>query len=391
MLNHYIRKRFIITNYDSRQKLLAMVLGACIAALWISLVFKPHQTNFEQAEALGTATTSFFSRMGDYPIHCRDSRDLAECLAGVRARHAVSSVLWLGNSQLHAVNQWQAGQTNAAPFLFDKLKPIGLDLVTFSQPNANLQEHYVLFEYLQRQLPIKLLILPVVFDDTRESGIRKEISCLMDDSGTASAISATEIGKRMLRERAGVTKSESDTAGIAHTLQEQAEQNLNQWLDSHSALWASRPEIRGQLMISLYNLRNMLLGIKPTSKRKLIRSRYKDNMDAMEGILETAASRGITALIYVVPLRNDVEVPYNDNEYQQFKSEAQAIAVRHGARYADLDNLIPASLWGSKDATSSGSKEELDFMHFQAAGHRILAERLAGLVTEMWSQRETHP
>lgn len=250
MLNHDPRNQCTKSNLDSNQQLLAIVLGTFIAALGIGLVFKPDQTNFEQAEALGAATTSVFSRMGDYPIHCRDSRDVAECLAGVRSRHAKSSVLWLGNSQLHAVNQWHEGDVNSTPLLFDRIKPIGLDLVTFSQPNANLQEHYVLFEYLKFKMPIKLLILPVVFDDTRESGIRKEISSLMDDSGAASAMLATEIGKRILRERATVTKAEGDTAGIAHTLQEQAEENLNQWLESHNALWASRPEMRGQLILN---------------------------------------------------------------------------------------------------------------------------------------------
>ena len=37
-------------------------------------------------------------------------------------------------------------------------------IITFSQPNANLQEHYVLFEYLRHRLPVRTLILPLVFD-----------------------------------------------------------------------------------------------------------------------------------------------------------------------------------------------------------------------------------
>lgn len=367
------------------------MLGGCLALVWLGLTFEPQQTNFEEAAVLGAATTSVLARVGNYPIHCGDGRDAADCLAGVKARHAQRSALWLGNSQVHAVNQRHAGETNAAPLLFESLKPMGLDLVTFSQPNANFQEHYVLFEYLQRQLPLKMLILPAVFDDTRETGLRKGVAIFLEDGKIKTAMAATAIGKRILQaqEAAPADSGGGDTAGIAHTLQERVERFLNTWLESHSALWAARSEMRGHLLIDLYLLRNTLLGIKPTSKRKVIRSRYEDNMAAMAAILESAENHGITVLVYIVPLRNDVEVPYVDSEYQHFKTDVQALAERHGALFANLENLVPAELWGSKAATSSGGGEELDFMHFQAGGHRLLAERLGQLVTAAWIHRGT--
>lgn len=378
---------------ESKSQLLAIILGGSLALVWLGLNFEPKQTNFEEASALGAATTSVFSRIGEYPIHCGDSRDAADCLAGVKAREAQRSALWLGNSQVHAVNQWHGGETNAAPMLFQSLKPLGLDLVTFSQPNANFQEHYVLFEYLQRQMPLKMLILPAVFDDTRETGLRQDIAVFLNDGRIKIAMAATAIGQRILqaRESAPVDSGAEDTAGIAHTLQERVERFLNTGLEQHSALWAARPEMRGQILIDLYTWRNTLLGIKPTSKRKIIRSRYEDNMGAMAAIMASASSHGIRMLVYVVPLRNDVEVPYVDSEYQHFKRDVQSLAEQYGARFANLENLVPAELWGSKAATSSGGGEELDFMHFQAGGHRLLAERLAEEVTAVWTQREIAP
>jgi hypothetical protein len=369
----------------------SLILGSILGIIGIGLSFKPNQTNFEEASALGAATTSIYARVADYPIHCKDGRDAADCLAGLKSRQSSSSALWLGNSQVHAVNQWHEGETNATPLLFEKLKSQGLDLLTFSQPNANLQEHYVLFEYLQQRLPLKQLILPAVFDDTRENGIRPELAVFLDDAPTSEGLAATGIGQRIVKARATAPVKEGDTAGIAHTLQERVEQSLNTWLQDVSLVWAARPEIRGRLLISLYLWRNTLLGIKPTSKRKVIRSRYQDNMAAMAAILASAKSHDVKVLVYVVPLRNDVDVPYLDSEYRQFKTDVESLAGRYGATFANLENLVPAGLWGSKAATSSEGGEELDFMHFQAGGHRLLADRLAELVAAGGAQRGAKP
>jgi hypothetical protein len=383
-----ISERLFVNNC---WKLISILLGGTLALFGIGLSVKPHQTNFEEASALGAATTSIYSRVADYPIHCKDSRDAADCLAGLKSRKASSSALWLGNSQVHAVNQWHEGETNSTPLLFEKLKSHGLDLLTFSQPNASLQEHYVLFEYLQLRLHLQQLILPAVFDDTRESGIRHELSVLLDDVATQEAMATTEIGQRILQARETGSVKDDDTAGIAHTLQERVEQSLNTWLEEVSPLWAARPEIRGRLLISLYLWRNTLLGIKPTTKRKIIRSRYEDNMAAMAAILASAKSHDVKVLVYVAPLRNDVDVPYLDSEYRQYKTDVESLADRYGATFANLENLVPARLWGSKAATSSGGGDELDFMHFQAGGHRLLADRLAELVAAGGAQRGAKP
>ncbi len=371
-------------------RMLPIILGCVIALVFLNLNYLGKKTNFEDAATFGAGTSSVMASVDGYRIHCNDSRDVTECIEGAKARGAECSALWLGNSQVHAVNQLREGETNAAPILFERLKASGLDLITFSQPNASLQEHLVLFEYLQRQLPIQALILPVVFDDTREEGLRKEVAYFLNDPSTRAALSGTASGAKILRahETAAPPDTDSDTAGIAHTLQERVERFLNAWLGEHSTLWAARPEIRGQLMLNLYLLRNTVLGIKPTSKRKVIRGRYQDNLAALEAMLASAASRDITVLLYIVPLRNDVEIPYVDSEYQAFKAETQTLAKQYGATFANLESLVPAELWGSKAATSAGKQQELDFMHFQAGGHQILAARLAELIAEVRTKRE---
>lgn len=372
---------------DARLMLLAMVCGVAVALTLLLVVFGGTKTNFEEAATFGAQTTSVFAKVGEYPIHCMDSRDDEACIAGARARKAETSIVWLGNSQLHAVNQFHQGDTSATPLLFNLLSRRGLDLVTFSQPNANLQEHYVLFEYLRGKLPLRMLILPVVFDDFREEGLRDDVAAFTRREATALSLSETEVGRRLVASARVALPPDQATAGIAQTMQEKAEKALNAWLEQYSPLWAARPTMRGQFFSGLYRLRNASFGITATSTRKMIPSRYSANWSALQEILSTAARNRIGVLLYVAPLRSDGDIPYDKLEYSRFKVELEQVAKRNGAIYANLEALVPAPLWGLKDATGLAKEAELDFMHFQSGGHKILAARLDELVGDMLANR----
>ena len=134
----------------------------------------------------------------------------------------------------------------------------------------------------------------------------------------------------------------------------------------------------------MYELRNTLLGIKATTKRKLIRGRYNDNLAALTAILNTAASNHIQVLVYITPIRHDVDIPYVETEYTHFKQAVLTLTAQYGATYANLEDLVPAELWGSKNTTSMlHGSQEIDFMHFQAGGHQLLAVALAQLIAHM--------
>lgn len=362
--------------------LLGMLVGVITASALLTQNFRSNQTNFEDAAAFGAQTTSVFGSVHGHRVHCGDARDAELCLAGARERKAKDAALWLGNSQVHAVNQLRAGEVNAPILLHEHLNAAGLDLLTFSQPNANLQEHWVLFEYLANRLPVKALILPAVFDDTREAGLRIDIAQLLNDPEVHKRLSTKALGKKIIasNEQAVRKPQLDDTAGIQDTLQEKAEHRLTSWLEEHSGIWKARPEMRGRLMNALYSFRNTVLGITPSSKRKAIRGRYVDNMAALRGLLESAAERGIATVVYVAPIRQDAELPYVDNEYTAFKIEVRDLAAQTGAGYSNLETLVPSNFWGVKQATSVGGTAEIDFMHFQAEGHRLLAQRLSELV-----------
>ena len=363
---------------------LPLIFGAVLAAVGLQVLFGGRSTRFDEM-ALGKETSSYWAKIGDYPIHCSPPVDADKCLQGFKARGASEAALWLGNSQVHAINQMKAGDTNAPPLLHATLRErFGLDLLTFSQPNANLQEHLVLFQYLRARVPTKVLILPLVFDDLRETGLRSEIAAALDDPPTDQALARSDVGRRIVKQArasadavAAIGSGKDDLKALRETTQEKTELFFNRWLDEHSPLWKTRKEARGALMENLFFLRNRILGITAQTARPLIAARRDMNIAALQEILATAQAAGIRVFVYIVPIRNDVAIPYVPAEYEEFKKNAHDIATRYGASFSNLEGVVPARYWGTKASTNLGGGQEIDFMHFQGPGHRILAEALA--------------
>ena len=366
----------IDSGYKAVLSAAPLLLGVVLAGLVVHLFGNAVATDFD-AVALGAETTTVRPTWHGSPIHCSDQEDIQSCLDGFVERGSDASAVWLGNSMLHAINQYSAGQENAPLILHRMLERHGLDLVTFSQPNANLQEHYALYEYLQPRMPLELLILPVVFDDFRETGIRETLLSGLNDGEAARGLESTEVGRRLLqRYRTVSDAAEQDIAGLKDTFQEKTETGLNHWLEHNSSLWVMRPELRGRFFIGLYNLRNTVLGIRPGSKRRMIPGRYEQNMAALETLLSRAGQAGVHVAVYIAPIRGDVEKPYFLSEYDACKQDVGRLAKEYGADYLDLEHAVPDRYWGVKESTSLGGEEEVDFMHFQAAGHQALAEAL---------------
>ena len=364
--------------------LFGLVLG--VVLLYAALPELSTEKRLEEF-ALGEKNTVAMGAVDGALVHCHDLNDADLCLAAYEeTAYGQPVVLWLGNSQVHAINQYQIGEETAAPELHRRIQPENRYFLTLSQPNANLQEHYLLLAYLVDRLPIDTLILPVVFDDMREEGIRTSLVDALRDPATINTLDDTQVGLTMLANYGDQDAAGNDMAALTDTVQERSERYLNQALENVWPLWAERPALRGEFFLSLYLLRNWALGIDPTSTRKMIPGRYAKNRDALKAILDLAKQRGIAILVYIVPLRNDVKVPYNLEEYAAFKTEVEALAVRPGVRFANLEDLVPAELWGAKAATTIGGGEELDFMHFQAGGHRLLAEALLQELTALWGK-----
>lgn len=334
-------------------------------------------TNFRDL-ALGEETTSIYSsKTINRAVHCRDLTNINICLEDYqKIKTNMPVILWLGNSQIHAINKFSNGEETATPELHRRFFELGHYFLTFSQANASLQEHYLFFAYLLDHFPIKKLILPLVFDDMREEGIRKELSDALNHPNTIQLLTTSKIGTDLIN--AGTYKSATNynLHNPEGTLQGHIEDILNTNLESVWLLWAERPKLRARIFNYLYQIRNTILGINSSSIRKIIPGRYDKNIKSLNAILDLASRYQVQVMLYIAPLRNDVKTPYNLNEYNSFKSNVLLIAQKHKVALLNFEGLIPSELWGSRPSNYYTDNLDLDFMHFQEGGHRLLADEI---------------
>lgn len=280
-------------------------------------------------------------------------------------------VIWLGNSQLHTINQYQNGQ-HLAPYWVretarqrDCFWPYGLSL-----PNANFQEYFALTAYSLTAMRVDAAVLSLVFDDLREDGLRPGFSVLMAD-GMRKMLEADEVGRDIVarydKDQAQSRGNAEENQGLNGFVQKRFEDSLTDGLGKIIPGWADRPNLRAHLLTDLYYLRNYVLHIQATTARKQIPARYARNMAALEASLRHLRDQRIPIVLYIAPIRQDATLPYDLAEYTLWKSVVTELAFRYGAQFMNLETEVPAGLWGSYH------KADLDFMHFQGEGHRLLA------------------
>jgi len=132
----------------------------------------------------------------------------------------------------------------------------------------------------------------------------------------------------------------------------------------------------------LYEARNYIFNISPSSKRKMLPGNYRKNIEALEALFKSAQLNNINVIAYIAPFPSEENNPYDQKEYYQFKDDSRAIARSTGVILYNFEDLIPLNKWGYKAGTSFGVEKERDFMHFQHKGHEILAESLFNILIE---------
>lgn len=374
----------MLLKFSIKSSTLTLILGCTAGIILLYLfLFKDNQIEFDDL-ALGEETKSVYNSVNNKKIHCNDMNNSKECVdAYYELGHGQSVILWLGNSQVHAINQPKPNAETAATKLHRKFQLEGEYFLTYSQPNANLQEHFILFSHLITKFPINTLVLPVVFDDMREDGIRTSLLPVFNGSEAVQSIKQSNLGMKLYKDFLSKNRPTTDLAGLDDTVQAKVESILNEKLSEFWIIWDRRPSFRGQFLNFLYLSRNWIFGINPSTTRKMIPGRYAKNLEAFKEILELAKQNEINVLVYVVPIRNDVKIPYHLQSYSDFKLVIENETAHKDFYFSNFENIVPSKYWGFKGSTSLGGDPELDFMHFQEEGHRLLAdsiyEKLPGL------------
>src|SRR6202012_4988521 len=115
----------------------AIALG--LSAVW--WLFAGEQQDFAAA-GLGVNTTVHDGslRYGSRRVICSDLADLGQCLSALPPPNGRKRVLWLGWSQLYAINDYHAGDRTAPSLVSERLDGKGIDLVAIAMPNINPRE-----------------------------------------------------------------------------------------------------------------------------------------------------------------------------------------------------------------------------------------------------------
>jgi hypothetical protein len=361
----------LFTDWKAKELLLGFVVAIMLISLYHSREIDAE--NF----ALGAQNTSAIEMWQGKPF-TGYSPPAIQKLIGELSDDAASDDsywLWLGNSQLHTINQKKEGDHLAPYWLREELacrdcpQPIGISL-----PNANLQEYLFVERYIQQHLKVKGVIVPLVFDDLREDGIRDEIADLVDAELEAD-LSNLPSGRTMLQSikrstKKGAVVNMNASFDTEDDFQKRLEHTLEKAMGHYFPLWNERSNLKAILTIDMYYARNWLLNIKPTTVRKMIDTRYEHNMNAFQDLLRLAQTEHRDMVVYIVPIRQDLPLPYEIERYEEWKKEVERLAHQYGAQFLNLEKIIPPIYWGSYHG------DDVDFMHFQGPGHRLVAKEI---------------
>lgn len=333
---------------------------------------------------LGLETTSYTASFQSQPIHIRDLKDsiIQKLEKGWEVRGKRPVVLCVGNSQSHSLNQYKKGENNYVEMLAQSLDSSKTDVIATTLPNANLQEMYLIYSFWKKKLPIKYMLIPAFLDDMREDGLReillpaliKEKFRIESSNETAKSLNA-ELAKMK-----APSSNENNTENADLSVQENVEKRINDYLDKKWPLWNNRAVLRGDFFITLYEMRNKILGINANTKRKRIPAKYQKNRTALLDMMEELQKDGVKAIVYIPPLRKDVEAPYEAADYSTYIAEIKELTAKYpNVTFLNLDDIVPGKFWGlTQMGLTQKGKQQTDFMHFQYGGHQQLFQALRG-------------
>ena len=362
---------------------LAVALGLC-AVWWL---FAGEAEDFAAA-GLGVNTTVHEDSLhyGDRRVICTSLDDLDRCLAALPPSAMRKRVLWLGWSQLYAINDFHPGDRTAPSLLAERLDGVGVDLIAIAMPNINPREELLVYEYVRRRMALSALIVPAWLQGMKQEGIRPTWAAALADPAVRAALASLPSGSAMLAATAEEVKSAQEiaqkpTQAPTPTTQQRVEGWLVARLDALFPLWRVRGQAQGRIKLALLDskeqvlrLRNLLLGTRASNWVNVIPpARQAINMQALTDLVGAARQHGLPVLLYVPP-RPRHEFPFDPAVYATFKADTERLARASGALFANIEDSVGDDVWGKID---NGAGELVtDYSHFTAIGHRQMADAM---------------
>jgi len=367
-------------NLVTKSRYLSLVVLLLSMTVAVTSLYIYNGTRIQAEEfALGKENTSRSESWDGVPF---TGHNIADISAIVRYYSSPdlkkqTTIAWFGNSQLHTLNQFKPGE-HLAPYWLRLLAPCQNCMVPLglSLANANPQEVFVLSQYVAKKVPLSAIVLEIEFMGFREDGLRGDFSKIAS-ADLVNALHAYPVGKDLASLVGGGTEKhdgEEKKSELDSVLQQETENFLSRKLGEIWPLWKDRVNLRTSLLGGLFNFRNFVFNISSQSQRKIIKPRYLRNMRALEDMLASCRDANIPVVLYFAPIRQDKPLPYDKTEYAHWKEQVDFLAKTYLASSINLEKLVPPENWGSNFGL------DIDFMHFQEPGHKMVAEALYPLI-----------
>ncbi len=344
------------------------------------------QADFRPDEVgLGEETSTHLSDYRGHPVagFVSTPEEVHATLGRIRAQGRPSA-LWLGASQLHAINRIRPGEELAVFHANESASRRGAELgyAQLSAPNANLNELLVAYlEVRAKGLLPDLLILGLTYDDLREPGIRATILERAPQSpGLDIALSARggleNIAALIVESESAQRQAVEVIGDMQDTPQQRLEERLTELLEQYFPAYRHRGKLLASAEVEMleffFRLRNLVADtrIPPIPQPQKIW-----NLAALDTLLELALRDGLQVLVYKAPHRPGAEGFYHDRRaYDRFFKEREGQFGDLGVGYVDLEEIVAAEQWGF---INSGVP---DFFHFRGEGHELLGRHVDAVV-----------
>jgi hypothetical protein len=296
-------------------------------------------------------------------------------------------VVLSGMSQMYAINDVQPNDQTIAEWLDDQLSPKGVRVFGLAAPNLDNEEALFLLLSVASDPHTRpaTFIYGLCFDKFRNVDLRSGYQEFMrrhPEIESSWRETAERHAKAYPLASAKMLSTLAELHASATHSETSAEGRLRDAVGRMIPLIGERHELNATAQMRLYDLRNKLLGITPTTKRPIIESRYELNRQFLELIATTAREHGIQPVFYIIPLNPSAETPYVPDQYAAFKRWVATLTQQEQIPFADFEEIVPRGDWGFLNGGP-------DFKHFRGVGHRITADSIASRFSSVLTRSAT--
>jgi len=298
--------------------------------------------------------------------------DIGSCLSRIPDSRKTPLCIVTGMSQMHTINDRQPGDKLIVEEMDGKLARKGVRCFGLAAPNLCNEEALLilLISLSSEQTHPQVFLYGNCFDKYRNVDLRPSFQAFLrgrpelQAAWHAAAIRGKDKYPAASEKMLGTLDSLISASASA------VDDPLEQWLRKTSGavvpIIADRKQLNAVSQQFLFQLRNWTLGIKNSSKRPVIRSRYELNQQFLELIMDECRAHGVEFVTYVIPLNPVAENPYVDSEYIAYKEWLAALCSTRKVAFANFENLVPTEEWGE---WMGGP----DFKHFKGPAHKRTA------------------